>query len=370
MYHKAIGPVRALDAGTPSAHEALMNMLGGTEDLDHQGRLNIELEHLPDASQHDYVLRVARRNFGKPQERTMSPREYLLSKRPASNALIVGAEPDQAHLPPKEAGDALFAHDARVLRYLDGSVRWATAVADSVAGNQATRLHPTVRIEDDEFGWEDDAVVSGTWGNPGIKEGTPLLYLLMSDGTPAIYSGAPSGLLKIGTALENARQVGTQWTASPGYQQFNVRHNLTGETDVVRIAHSPYGMSPNVLATATLAYATGDDGNLWMVSDYSDLPVGSLVAQVVLPIWAEDNWPQHTPSQGRLLPHYLEGEQPYPVFLGTGGTISHVHCDHEFTLDPHSVPSTCVEVVTGGTANFDTCVFTLSTSTVCVFGGC
>lgn len=335
-----------------------MKMLQLTPHLHQEGSIDIEATHDDAAKAPWYTLRVQQHNEGPPEQARWCPPNTVANRTPKSYAVIVGKKDADGN--EVSAGDVHLLRDCRTKRYAMGTVRWATATANSVAGNP-----PTVAISDSEHGCSMTAEVAGAGTtDPGIKSGDKVAYVIEYDGTPVTFSGG-RGLIKVGIALSNARQGGqTEWSANPAYTTLQVQHTLSGATHTVRLANTPAGQTPNVNAGATVIYALADDDAYWCLSDYTDDPVGTLRPQQILAIYS-DAWERHEDSIGKNLPHY--GEAPFPSFLGQGGRISHTHEPHAFTLGPHELTFSSVDVMTEGTFDPATCQFT--GTTVCVLAG-
>jgi hypothetical protein len=351
-YHRALQRSQGLQAGSPSAWEQLMKTLLAPI-LHHKGIADVETTHDDNATEDHYVFRIQQHNEGKPEEADWCARNSYLNRTPKSFALIVG-KADKTDGTYQSAGDAHFKRDSHTERYAYGIYRWAVATADSVAGNP-----PTVAAIDEDKACQISGGVqisgAGT-DDPGIQEGDRIAYILDNRGMAVTFSGG--GIpLKFGTATANARE---------GATSVAVTNDHTGAAHTVLLDNTPAGQTPNIDSGNKVLYGKADDGNFHCASDYTDDPVGTMRGRPDENIYSVA-WRRHNESIGRLLPHY--GAEPYPVLLGTGGTITHTHDPHELEIDPHQLSFTSQEVVSSVSFNAGDCILTGNTTSICVLAG-
>ncbi len=367
LYHRVMQRVEGLKAGSPSMLGQLMNMLKLTPNLHQVGSIDAEQIHLDTATSQWYTLRVANHNEGPPEQATWCPPNVKANRTPKSWALIVGTR-DGLDGTYNSAGDADFKRDAHVKRYLFGSVRWATATADSVG--------MTVEATDNEFGCQIEGGIQISGGGT-ILENDDVAYVIQWDGTPVTFGGGSGGsyLLKVGTANANARE---------GDTTVEVTNNTTSAVHTVNLANTPAGKTPNINAGATVVYGLADDGDYWCVSDYTDDPVGTVkgwrlplaanrpAATASSPAgWLDGgtgSWQWHAESASRNVPNCGD-DVPFQNIGDTGGTVSHDHDPHVFTIPAHQLTFTQTTVVSSVSFNSGTCELSGVTTDICVLSG-
>jgi hypothetical protein len=338
--------------------------------LHHLGIADIETTHDDNATKDHYVFRIQQHNEGKPEEAEWCSPNVYENRTPKSFALIVG-KPDETDGTYKSAGDASFKRDTHTKRYAMGTVRWATATADSVAGSP-----PTVQATDDEFGCQISGGIEIS-GSTGIKSGDAVGYVIKNDGVPVTFGGS-GALMKVGIANAHARE---------GATEVAVTNTLSSAVHTVKLMNTPAGKTPNINAGAQVGYLLAEDGNYWCVTDYTDDPVGTVkgwrlpiganrpAATATSPsLWISDagSWNWHSESGSRNVPNCGDAA-PFQLIGDTGGTIEHTHGPHELEIDPHQLTFTSQTVVSAASlsADFEECRATanVTTTTVCVLAG-
>lgn len=371
LYHRVLGQrVEGLKAGSASMVKALMDMLKLTRDLHQIGSIDVEATHDDNASADWYTLRVANHNEGRPEEARWCSPNVAQNRSPKSYAMIVG-KANGLDGEYKSAGDADFKRDIHVKRYAMGTVRWATATADSEAGSP-----PTVQATDDEFGCQISGGIEIS-GNTGIKSGDAVGYVIKNDGVPVTFGGS-GAMMKVGLANAHARE---------GATEVAVTNTLSGAVHTVKLMNTPAGKTPNINAGAQVGYLLAEDGNYWCVTDYTDDPVGTVkgwrlpvganrpaATATSPPLWisAAGSWSWFDEASSRNVPNCGDAV-PFMNIGDTGGTVTHDHDPHELSIPPHQLTFTSQTVVSAVdlTADFENCQATANatTTTVCVLAG-